>query len=73
MKNHAHDALFDVQVLKRLVIENLELESIIQNCVTCDEIERRLENKKRIKKKCSTSKTIKKRYLTRYVGEISSV
>ena len=41
--NSAHDALFDVQILQRLVIENLELDMVIKNAVSFDDIFLKIE------------------------------
>lgn len=47
--NSAHNALFDVQILKRLVIENLNIESLIKSTRTYDEVQHSMGSRQRVK------------------------
>ena len=49
LKSSAHDALFDVQVLKRLVVKNLQIESLVEQAKTFEDIELKLETSARTK------------------------
>lgn len=41
IEKKAHDALFDVQILKRLVIENIKIQSLMGIAKNVDEIEKK--------------------------------